>query len=568
VRANASSSRSAKESQTSFIWRAACWPHVGVIPFFSGSFWGAAFLCLSVALDLINLPVGSCAPECGVLPLPSMNLSRASLLLAVTVAIPFTSAVALRADLPKAGFPLGRADLIETRTVKELRPGLTHVRVERGSWPSEGPPKWAIVSSPLIDEGVRVSVRRCLESAGLTVEEHVLGPSLHDAPMLLAREFDSQEDARAVLSQLSCASLLHVSHPAALLTWDGGPWALDIVIVDPRRYHGKVVMDRGLGRVRPSELARERGAVVAMNANFFEYSRDGIDGVPSGIAILQGEWHNEHYPEVERAPIVVIDNDAGGALSISNEAPPFPVLTYAGGKTVRLAGVDRVPHGDEIVAIRQDVWGYSFLSHGAPEHLLAVQLGKYGEPYRVNRGVPTSGLFLLASGEGKTILEEALVSGEPVEVDLRVPGRPGLNMLYGAPVLIRDGQPVAVPGIGSDTPPDAAYGIYRARYRRTGRTAIGADAEGKIYLITVYTDGLYNADAQGRPGSGIGASIGELRAVAQFLGLENAMNLDGGGSTSMTIEGRVAQGVIDVQLSHGQGRERPVSVSILVIDNE
>jgi len=51
-----------------------------------------------------------------------------SLLLGL-IALPLVSA---QANLPTTPFPLGRPDLVETRTIKELRPGLVHIHVERG----------------------------------------------------------------------------------------------------------------------------------------------------------------------------------------------------------------------------------------------------------------------------------------------------------------------------------------------------------------------------------------------------------------------------------------------------
>jgi len=96
--------------------------------------------------------------------------------------------LAVRADLPQSPFPLGRADLAETRTVRELRPGLMHVHVERGTWPKEGPPKYAFLKPAKQPPS---EFRACMEHAGYSVREHRFAWSEGEEPLpiLIAGEF-------------------------------------------------------------------------------------------------------------------------------------------------------------------------------------------------------------------------------------------------------------------------------------------------------------------------------------------------------------------------------------------
>ena len=59
---------------------------------------------------------------------------------------------------------------------------------------------------------------------------------------------------------------------------------------------------------------------------------------------------------------------------------------------------------------------------------------------------------------------------------------------------------------------------------------IGTSADNTIWLVTV--DGR-------QPELSVGMSLIELRALARRLGLVNALNLDGGGSTTMWVQGQV-----------------------------
>jgi exopolysaccharide biosynthesis protein len=59
---------------------------------------------------------------------------------------------------------------------------------------------------------------------------------------------------------------------------------------------------------------------------------------------------------------------------------------------------------------------------------------------------------------------------------------------------------------------------------------IGTAADNTIWLVTV--DGR-------QPELSVGMTLIELRALAHRLGLVNALNLDGGGSTTMWVQGEV-----------------------------
>ena len=85
---------------------------------------------------------------------------------------------------------------------------------------------------------------------------------------------------------------------------------------------------------------------------------------------------------------------------------------------------------------------------------------------------------------------------------------------------------------------------------RHPRTVIGDDAQGAIWLITV--DGR-------NPFLSHGMSFTELQGLAQRLGLRSALNLDGGGSTTMWVDGKI--------VNHPSDPEGPreVSDAILVV---
>jgi hypothetical protein len=99
----------------------------------------------------------------------------------------------------------------------------------------------------------------------------------------------------------------------------------------------------------------------------------------------------------------------------------------------------------------------------------------------------------------------------------------------GAGLLVAGGLPVA------DWTPEKTADAFRAD--RHPRTVIGADGEGNIWLVAV--DGR-------NPGVSVGMSFAELQRLCVALGLRDALNLDGGGSTTLVVNGQVVNRPSDV----------------------
>ena len=116
------------------------------------------------------------------------------------------------------------------------------------------------------------------------------------------------------------------------------------------------------------------------------------------------------------------------------------------------------------------------------------------------------------------------------------------NAVSGAGLLMVDGRELT-----EWTDERIAAGFDTTRHPRT---VIGTDAQGQIWLITV--DGR-------NPTVSLGMSFTELQRLSKRLGLRSALNLDGGGSTTMWVSGRIIN-----QPSDPTG-PRPVSDAILVV---
>ena len=97
------------------------------------------------------------------------------------------------------------------------------------------------------------------------------------------------------------------------------------------------------------------------------------------------------------------------------------------------------------------------------------------------------------------------------------------EVLASGPVLVDDGVTATY---GEDMPNWKSF--YNKRHPRT---LMGKDADGGVWLVVV--DGRFRGEAEGM-------TIAELTALAEKLGLVEALNLDGGGSSTLwTLPGGV-----------------------------
>ena len=152
-----------------------------------------------------------------------------------------------------------------------------------------------------------------------------------------------------------------------------------------------------------------------------------------------------------------------------------------------------------------------------------------GDPVTPNGAAASQGV-VYATGTESTLY----ISAENV-VSFTAPESGIYNAICGDRILVENGAPVAGQDDGIAAP----------------RTAIGLDGGGQK-LIIVVIDGRQPLYSQG-------ATLGELAEIMLYYGAETAMNLDGGGSSTLVVQGpngpRVLNSPIDLSIP---GRERAV----------
>ncbi|HWI73858.1 MAG TPA: phosphodiester glycosidase family protein, partial [Baekduia sp.] len=108
-----------------------------------------------------------------------------------------------------------------------------------------------------------------------------------------------------------------------------------------------------------------------------------------------------------------------------------------------------------------------------------------------------------------------------------LPDAPPGDLLQAGPLLVRGGAPVPGDAEGFSAGADQFDSDITAG--RHPRAAVGVTRRGEV--LAVACDGRADDDA--------GLTIGELAEAMAALGAVQAMNLDGGGSTSLVCGGRL-----------------------------
>jgi hypothetical protein len=143
---------------------------------------------------------------------------------------------------------------------------------------------------------------------------------------------------------------------------------------------------------------------------------------------------------------------------------------------------------------------------------------------RLRRGggdtpIPRDGAVLSAHGADAPNLARLFERAAGSDVDLLISSTADVSeTVGGTPILLRDGRQWFA---------NRKSSFYRAR---APRTIVGWTKHGELLLVTI--DGR-------QPGYSVGASLAEAARIMGKLGAVEALNLDGGGSTTFVARGRV-----------------------------
>jgi len=349
-----------------------------------------------------------------------------------------------------------------------------------------------------------------------------------------------------------------------------GPFVIYLVTVDLRRSDVELrharAHDALRGREKPTEMVKRATAggvtvLAAINADFFNLGT----GENENNQVIAGEWwkglkvtdspydtyDNAHIqfgidaarrPFMDRylldakaiargtaTPITTLNfnpsgNPEGTALYTSRYGAKAPVDTARQTAEASLIGAGR--RGDTLLYVRH---GPVSASSGSP--------------------IPANGAVLAAYGPGSRLREvQSMRDGDTIRVVLTTLPRTKLGaptiLLGGWPRILRDGQDVAVDA------PTVEGTISRNAETRHPRSAIGFSRDSSTLFLVV---------VDGRAQKSVGMTLVELAALMRRIGAWQAMNFDGGGSSTMIVGGAV------VNVPSDTTGERAVGDALLVV---
>ncbi|GAA5145943.1 hypothetical protein GCM10023340_16100 [Nocardioides marinquilinus] len=278
-------------------------------------------------------------------------------------------------------------------------------------------------------------------------------------------------------------------------------------------------------------IVSRAGAVAGVNGDFFDI---GDTGAPLGIGrdrehgLLHGRragWNSAFYVSRHGVPrIGVLETHA----RVRNR--PGLRITNVNSPEVAVGGI----------GVYTSRWGHTagYRVTGGQRHDVRMVVVREGRvvrnTHRLASGTPVRGTVLVGRGPGARQLY-GLKRGTRVRVSTWLDGRPRLA-ITGNTFLVRDGLVTVVDD-----------------REMHPRTAIGIDRDSRtLILLTV----------DGRRATSRGYTMVELAEKMIDLGAEAALNLDGGGSTTM-LAGRPGQrpGLVN---SPSDGVERRVANAVVV----
>ena len=321
-------------------------------------------------------------------------------------------------------------------------------------------------------------------------------------------------------------------------------WAIHALILDPSRVRLELcrALDEGVGTESASSMAGRHGALAAVNGGYFRTA--GLyKGEPAGLVEVGGRVLSE--PSRKRPGLAVM-NGSGGSRAAVVSVDFRAEAVAANGAARAIDGLNRPREADELILFTPEFHRTTLTGPRGVEAVVVEGLVTAVFEGQGSRRIPENGFILSAAGKAGLWLRDNLRAGQTVELrtSASINPEPGFApdfIIGGGPSLVREGKPVARSDAGTY---DQGFSL-----KRHPRTAAGIRADGTVVLVTV--DGR-------QPGTSVGMTIAELEALMIEFGSVEAINLDGGGSTTLVIKAKVVNSPSDAS------GERPVSDALLV----
>lgn len=306
------------------------------------------------------------------------------------------------------------------------------------------------------------------------------------------------------------------------------------IIADHDRYELTPMLALGKipGRATVSDMYRDfnawsnNSAIAAINASYFAVTGDLI-----GVTKIDGLTAGTTY--FDRSAIGIMSD--GRAIFGKNYYDGHVTL---GAMTLPVSGVNHERSENNLIiynrwygdSTRTNEFGLEFV----------VEDGYVTEIHQNNSRIPRDGIVVSAHGSAKDVFAGVKIGDRAViSEDFGNPWNDAIHIVGAGPRLVSSGM-IYITADEEEFPSDIRIG-------RAPRSAVGVTSDGDFLLAVV----------DGRQWISRGCTLTEWAQILIDFGAVDAINLDGGGSSALVINGELMN-------SPSDGSERPVGSAIVI----
>lgn len=307
--------------------------------------------------------------------------------------------------------------------------------------------------------------------------------------------------------------------------------------------------DRALGLETTSSIANRKGAVAAINSGFFRLDKSEFAGDASDNLLIDGSLLSEG--ERRRSTLFLTNSKKQTKAEIRHARLGAWLGSDSSRFRIQLSGVNRPRSAGELVLYERR-YGAAAGSTESGTYIVLTDCREGNDKWKnmaycarfqvlenaMTGSIPQNG-YLIAAGKEMFPAKESLLRelqnyealrDKKKRLLLRVEDAadkaatfdPDQDAVAGVPQLIKNGK------IDITWEQEKAGRAFVVN--RHPRTAVATLKDGRLLMIT----------ADGRqPGVSVGMTLQELADYLLSLGAVDAINLDGGGSTTMVLDGKV-----------------------------
>lgn len=326
------------------------------------------------------------------------------------------------------------------------------------------------------------------------------------------------------------------------------PIRLNLLRLDLTKVRLDVVhaLDAAIGMEKTSSMATRHGAIAAINAGFFRLDRSLFAGDAVGLLMIDKSIYSDSH--AGRVALMIKNKIDKTDVSIERANVNYSLRIN---KKDYEIGLNRQRGDNDLVLFKPEFHRTTLTTENGVEFV--VRKNKIVQIFnkKGSNPIPPNGYIISASGKKGEELLQILKVGKKVDITIAhsspVEMIPNLtfgqseDIIAGVPQLIKNGN-IEITWEQEKT----SKAFVETKHPRT---AVAKLKDGKFLMVTV--DGR-------QPEHSIGINLNELAALLLELGAIDAMNLDGGGSTTMFLDGKIVNKPSDKE------GERSVSDAILV----